>query len=292
MVRLADSEGADARIAGASRRPGDSRHDPLVFAPDRGGAGGLLHMGYAMGGAGVRHFRRHLRRERRFTLARVRPRHGVQDRLDERRRLRDRIVHDPARIDVLALEPHAPPQRHHHRRPRSGNRRAAPDEHARIRAEFFQHRHLQEIFHRHRAAQLRPPCAGRGDVHPRVRAAGRVRACAHLRRDLRDYDRSGDLLRQPAAADVHRSADVLRLVADGDVRLHAARRPGGERARSSAELPHGVHEPGAPVPVLEYELPRRASHVPAGAVSQSAEAARGDQDGLPDAVRRHSGCVA
>ncbi len=51
-------------------------------------------------------------------LARMRPRHGVQDALDERRGLPDRLLHGPAGADGLALEPQPAPHRHHHRRPR------------------------------------------------------------------------------------------------------------------------------------------------------------------------------
>ena len=66
-----------------------------------------------------------LRLDLRLPLARVRPRHRVQDRLDEQRPLRDRVVHGHARVHGLALEPHPPPQRHDHRRPRPRDRRAA-----------------------------------------------------------------------------------------------------------------------------------------------------------------------
>ena len=53
--------------------------------------------------------------------------------------------------------------------------------------------------------------------------------------------------------------------------------PGRERARPPAELPHGLHERRQPLPVLEHELPRRAPHVPAGALPRSAQAARTGQ---------------
>ena len=62
---------------------------------------------------------------------------------------------------------------------------------------------------------------------------------------------------------------------------HAARRPGGKRARPSAQLPHGLHEPDQSVPLLEHELSRGTSHVPAGALSCLAEAARGVKDDMP-----------
>ena len=62
----------------------------------------------------------------RLALARSRPRHGLQDRLDEQRALRDRFVHGLPRVGPVALEPRPAPQRHDHRRPRPGDRRAAP----------------------------------------------------------------------------------------------------------------------------------------------------------------------
>ena len=62
-----------------------------------------------------------------------------------------------------------------------------------------------------------------------------------LRLDLRGRHRAGRLPTQHSAADVHRAADALRLVADADLRLHAARRLGGKRPRPPAELPHGLH---------------------------------------------------
>jgi hypothetical protein len=58
-------------------------------------------------------------------LARMRPWHGLQDALDERCGLSDRLLHDHAQPGDLALEPHAPPHRYRHRRPRSRNRRHA-----------------------------------------------------------------------------------------------------------------------------------------------------------------------
>src|SRR2546423_956139 len=66
------------------------------------------------------------------------------------------------------------------------------------------------------------------------------------------------------------------------------RRHGRERARPPAEHPHGEDVRGQQVPVLEYELPRRAPHVPDGPVLPAAGTARGDQArlraGLPVAV--------
>ena len=55
----------------------------------------------------------------------MRSRHGFQDRLDEQRPLRNRLLHGSPRIDPLAMEPRPTPQRHAHRGSRPGNRRAA-----------------------------------------------------------------------------------------------------------------------------------------------------------------------
>ncbi len=61
------------------------------------------------------------------------------------------------------------------------------------------------------------------------------------------------------------------------LRLYPARRVGRERAGPPPGLPHGLHEPDQPLPVLEHELPCRAPHVPAGALPRPAQAARTHQ---------------
>ena len=61
----------------------------------------------------------------RQPLARMRPPHRLQDAMDERRGLPDRLLHDHARARDLALEPHAAPYRHDHRRTGSRNHLAA-----------------------------------------------------------------------------------------------------------------------------------------------------------------------
>ena len=68
------------------------------------------------------------------------------------------------------------------------------------------------------------------------------------------------------------------------LRPDAACRARRGRARPSAELAHRLHEPDLPVPLLEHELPCRAPHVSDGALSRAAQAARGDQGRLPDAL--------
>src|SRR6185312_16664188 len=75
-------------------------------------------------------------------------------------------------------------------------------------------------------------------------------------------------------------------MAGADLRLHATCRPGGKCAGPPAELPHGVHESDTPLPLLEHELSRRAPHVPAGAVPQSAEASRTGESRHAHALQR------
>ena len=72
----------------------------------------------------------------------------------------------------------------------------------------------------------------------------------------------------PAA--VHRAAVVLRRVDAVVLRHHPARRPARGRARPPPEHAHGLHEPGAAVPVPEHELPPRAPPLPDGAVPRPA----------------------
>ena len=85
----------------------------------------LLFLGDLGRGSLLSHLRRALRLFDRQPLARVRPSHRVQDAMDERRGLSDRLLHDHARADDLALEPYAPPHRYDHRRARSRDHHAA-----------------------------------------------------------------------------------------------------------------------------------------------------------------------
>ena len=111
-------EGADA----ARGRPGDPRHHPLARALRRLRRPRDRALAVLVGGDPALRLRHALRLDRRLALARVRPRHRLQDPLDERRRLPDRLLHDHARARDLALVAHPPPHRHHHRRPRPGDR--------------------------------------------------------------------------------------------------------------------------------------------------------------------------
>ena len=163
------------------------------------GACGLSAVGHLVGHPAVRGLRRHLRLHLRLPLARIEPRHGFQDRLDEQRPLRDRLVHGPARIDPLALEPHPPPQRHDHRRPRPGDRRAAPGRtYWPCSLKFFSITCPAQLLPQRAPALHRPADAGRADLHPGIGVRQSVPASPHLRPDLRRRRRPGAL--SPAAS--------------------------------------------------------------------------------------------
>ena len=125
MVRSPDharrAQGADA----PRRRPGDPRHAHLVCGVHRVGRLRLLFLGKLGRGSVLCHLRRALRLVDRQPLARVRPPHRVQDAMDERRGLPDRLLHDHARAGDLALEPYAASYRHDHRWARSRDHHAA-----------------------------------------------------------------------------------------------------------------------------------------------------------------------
>src|SRR4051794_20642663 len=89
-----------------------------------------------------------------------------------------------------------------------------------------------------------------------------------LDRDLRRHHRDCDLLAVMAAPAVRRPAFGLWRMALQLLRPDPTRRLAGEHAGSSPERAHGADEPGLPVPLLEHELSRRASHVPHGALSR------------------------
>ena len=165
----------------------------------------------------------------------------------------------------------------------------APAEHPRAAPEFFRAAGHPQIFPTRAAPLRRPDHAGGEDLHPGIGVSEGHPPRPHLPADLRRRGRPGDLAAQPPAADVHRPADALRFLADADLRLHPARRPGGERPRPPAELPDGLYELHPPLPLLEHELPRRAPHVPARALSQPAEAARNRETRHARALPQASG---
>ena len=92
-----------------------------------------------------------------------------------------------------------------------------------------------------------------------------------------------------AAADDHRPAAHVRRLAHGADRPAAAWRARRQRHRPPAEFAHRLHEPGQPLPLHEHELPCGAPHVPDGALSCAAEAARADQARPAGAQPVHAG---
>ncbi len=177
------------------------------------------------------------------------------------------LVHGHARGDALALEPHAASQRHDHRGARSGDCRSAAAATAAPAAEFLRRAEPAVLLQRPApplpAAQ---PPPRNGPTFPQSNSPGSIwEARIHLAIyaaviALAFYDHS------ILPLDVRRPAQSLRLLADAHLRLYAARRPGRGRAGPPAQLPHGLHEPREPLPVLEHELSPRAPHVPAGAL--------------------------
>ena len=100
------------------RRDGPALRDTLLWFGLLIGvrAGGAPALGHVVGDLPFFVYGVALRLDVRLALARGEPRHGVQDRLDEQRALRDRLVHGHPRIGPVALEPRPAPQRHDHRR--------------------------------------------------------------------------------------------------------------------------------------------------------------------------------
>ena len=71
-------------------------------------------------------------------------------------------------------------------------------------------------------------------------------------------------------------------------RRDPAPRPRRRRSRPPAQFAHRLHEPDLPVPLLEHELSRRASHFSPDPVSRAPRAAREDQVAVPDALSEHA----
>ena len=145
-----------------------------------------------------------------------------------------RLVHDPARAGGLALEPYAPSHRYDHRRPRSGDRRAATAEAVGNRPGLLRHHAGQGLFPEDPAPCHRPPVGGGKDVHSRVGVEQGLLDRARPSRHLRRRHRLGARDREHPAADVCRPAVALWRVALHHHRPHPARRPRRGRARSPA----------------------------------------------------------
>ena len=92
---------------------------------------------------------------------------------------------------------------------------------------------------------------------------------AHLSRDLRGRRCRLPVVALDPARDADRPAVLLRRVARAPFRRDPASRPRRGRPRPPAQFSHRLHEPDLPVPLLEHELSRRASHIPADPVSRA-----------------------
>ncbi|CAI8696818.1 putative Proline dehydrogenase / Delta-1-pyrroline-5-carboxylate dehydrogenase [Burkholderia sp. IT-111MI5] len=291
VVPVRGAAAADEAVDAARRRACDPRHADLVRG-DRGqrcARVACLARAFGVGDPRVLRVRHALLQPGRLALARMRARHRVSHALDERRAVPGRVVPGVPPRDGMALEPCAPSHRHAGRRTRSGNRRAEADRLARARAE----RRRAEACGRRTAqddcSRVHRPARRRG-AHLRARigmAEGRARV-AHPSGGLCARGRCFAVPAHAPAAALHRLAEPLRRVAVPVLRPHAARGHARERARSSAQLPHRDDESGVPLPVLEHELPRRAPHVPDGAVPRAAEAARGREGRHAAAVPQHA----
>jgi hypothetical protein len=183
----------------------------------------------------------------------------------------------------LALEPHPPPQRHHHRgaRPRDQipRRRISSD----MFLSLLQPGRLSQYFRqilRHALGRI-PPTRR---LHPRDRIPQGLSQRARSIWQFMRRHRAPIYTRSILPLLFCRLPQFFRHVAHDHPYTHAARRPGGERPRPPAQLPDGLHESNQPVPLLEHELPRGAPHVPAGAVPRAPEAAQGREGRLPAAL--------
>ena len=265
------------------RKDGPAIRDTLIWfaALVISGGLGLRILGNLGGGSVLPRLRRHLRLGLGQPLARMRPWHRIQDPVDERRGLPDRLLHDHARAEIWRWS-HT---RHHTdtiivgRDPEIITPR--PPDIVALLLNVFALKNTARFFPKlflHASGKLTAeeatfvPESERPKVYRVARIwlaifAAVVVAC---------------LVPLDPAGDVRRTAVPLRRLAGALFRRHAAYRPGRGRPRPSAELAHRLHEPDLPLPLLEHELPRRTSHVPDGALSRAAEAARGDQGGLPD----------
>ena len=200
---------------------------------------------------------------------------------------RDRLLHDPARAGDLALEPYPPPHRHGDRRPRSGDHHAPPAGRSVALSQHLFAQERRDLLPQSVPARGRPADGGGNDLRARERAPEGLSNRAHLSGDLCAGHRRLHLFPLDSAGDVGRPSVALRRLAPALFRLHPASRSRRGRPRPPAQFAHRLHEPDLPVPLLEHELPRRASPVPADSVSRAAEAARGDQGGLPRALSEH-----
>ena len=169
-------------IDAAQRRPRRSRHGIVDRFVRGGGRACLLFLAELVRPAVFHRLRSSLRIVLRLAMARMRPSHRLQDRVDERRDLQHRVFHDHARADRLAMEPHPSSHRYDHRRPRSGNRSDAADRHP--QSHFNVLRRAADIGgdQEHGSPFRRAPKRRGSDFHSRKRAQQGLPDGAHMAR--------------------------------------------------------------------------------------------------------------
>ena len=169
----------------------------------------------------------------------------------------------------MALESRSPPQRHHHRGPRPGDRQPSADEAATPtegmpRAFVEPRRDAQDHDQRGRTPHPR-----RARLHPGVGTPKGDPDGARLRLGLGAHRWCRRCDTKCGTPSVRDRSQLLREMAHGGLWGHAARRPRRGHPRSPPEQPHGADEPPAPLSLLEHELPHRAPHVPDRAVPRA-----------------------
>ena len=170
MVHAADPSRRTQGAHAPRRWAGDPRYPHLVCSVHRIRGSRLLFLGQLGRGSLLSHLRRALWLLDRQPLARVRPSHRVQDAMDERCGLSDRLLHDHARAGDLALEPYAPPHGYDHRRPRSRDHHAASAGCCVASAQYLRAQEHGHFLSESVSARHRPTHGGGGDFRARERA--------------------------------------------------------------------------------------------------------------------------
>ena len=237
------------------RRSGLARHRPVVLDVVGHRCRRLLVLGHLGLRAILHRLRCALRHGLQPALARNRPRHGVQDPLDERCAVPGGELHVPLRTPRVALEPCPSSHRHHRRRSGPGDRRTAPAELMDDGPQPVQPAPgLEDLQRRSPPCVRADECPGAG-LHPRIRVAQGVPRCAYLGRPLCGDHRHRAVPAQLVAADAGGPAQPLWRLARLPVRSQPARGPGRRCARPPQQLPHHLHEPRVALYLHEHELP-------------------------------------
>ena len=191
----------------------------------------------------------------RLALARIRPRHRVQDRLDEQRALRDCVVHGAAANRSRGAG--ATPATTATRSSSGATRKSAAPRPVSLSGLVLKIVNIPYLFNYYRNLLIHVT----GKMTPDERTYIPTSEFGKVYRRARIYLviylavlGVGDRHAQHPAAAVHRPAQPLRRLAAGRLRHPAARRTGGGRPGSPSEHPHGLPEPHQPLPLLEHGL--------------------------------------